>query len=148
MAKPKEFEVGEFLPYLLNLAAEQTSVEFQAYYKRRYGMLRNEWRVLFHLGRYGAMTATEVGRRSRLHKTKISRAVVALEAKRLLTRAVLPSDRRQEQLSLTRKGLQTYHHLAASAADYESKLTGHLSKREVEVFKTVLRRLISTDIPI
>jgi hypothetical protein len=55
-------------------------------YKDRYGMLRTEWRVLFHLGRYGAMSAREISRRAGIHKTKVSRAVAALERKRFLER--------------------------------------------------------------
>jgi DNA-binding MarR family transcriptional regulator len=49
-------------------------------------MLRTEWRVLFHLGRYGAMSAREISRRAGIHKTKVSRAVAALERKRFLER--------------------------------------------------------------
>ena len=41
------FDVSLFLPYLLNQAAEQTSVGFQENYRERYGMLRTEWRVCF-----------------------------------------------------------------------------------------------------
>ena len=51
------FDLTDFVPYLLNQAAEQSSLGFQRYYKGRYGMLRTEWRVLFHLGRYGDQTA-------------------------------------------------------------------------------------------
>ena len=48
-----EFQLQQFLPYLLNQAAEVSSLEFQQIYKDRYGMLRTEWRVLFHLCLYG-----------------------------------------------------------------------------------------------
>ena len=75
-----DFDLLDFLPYLLNLAAEEASLGFQTLYKTRYGMLRTEWRVLFHLGIYGEMTATEIGERARMHKTKISRAVQKLTA--------------------------------------------------------------------
>ena len=73
-----EFDLKDFLPYLLNQAAEEASLGFQVLYKERYGMLRTEWRVLFHLGRYGDMTAKEICDRARTHKTKVSRAVAAL----------------------------------------------------------------------
>ena len=55
MEKKHDSEPADFLPYLLAMAAEKTSQEFQRYYKDRYGMLRTEWRVLFHLGCYGDM---------------------------------------------------------------------------------------------
>ncbi|MEL6809365.1 MAG: helix-turn-helix domain-containing protein, partial [Pseudomonadota bacterium] len=73
MRDDPDFDVRMFLPYLLNQAAEAASLEFQNVYKDRYGMLRNEWRVLFHLGIYGRMTASDIGARAQMHKTKISR---------------------------------------------------------------------------
>ena len=69
MPDDSDFDVRMFLPYLLNQAAEAASLEFQNVYKDRYGMLRNEWRVLFHLGIYGRMTASDIGARAQMHKT-------------------------------------------------------------------------------
>ena len=40
----------DFLPYLLNHAAEEVGQGFGRIYQDRYGMLRTEWRVLAHLG--------------------------------------------------------------------------------------------------
>ena len=73
MNEKDDFALQDFLPYLLNRAAEESSLGFQKHYKNRYGMLRTEWRVLFHLGNYGEMTAKEIGSRAKIHKTKISR---------------------------------------------------------------------------
>ena len=93
MPHNESFELLDFLPYLMNQAADALSIEFQGYYKSKYGMLRTEWRVLFHLGCYGEMTAKEICDRARIHKTKASRAIAALENKRFLKRRELPSDR-------------------------------------------------------
>jgi len=81
VSKKDDFDLQDFLPYLLNQAAEASSLAFQETYKGRYGMLRNEWRVLFHLGIYGRMTARDIGQRARMHNTRISRAVAKLEAR-------------------------------------------------------------------
>ena len=70
MENSDTFDLQLFLPYLLNQAAEESSLSFQRVYKDRYGMLRTEWRVLFHLGIFGQMTARDIGLRARLHKTK------------------------------------------------------------------------------
>ena len=98
MSEKDDFDLQLFLPYLLNQAAEAASLAFTQIYKNRYGMLRTEWRVLFHLGIYGTLTAKEIGERARSHKTKISRAVAALEKRRYLKRTRLESDRRVEAL--------------------------------------------------
>lgn len=135
------FDVMGFLPYLLNQAAEQTSLEFQKHYKDRYGMLRTEWRVLFHLGRFEEMTANDIVRAARIHKTKVSRAVQALSRKGFLHRDLDEIDRRRETLSLTKQGKAAYADLIACAAQYEADLIDGLTSAEIKTLKKVLRRL-------
>jgi DNA-binding MarR family transcriptional regulator len=104
-------------------------------------MLRTEWRVVFHLGRYGAMTATEVCTRSRIHKTKVSRAVAKLEARRFLRRQVSTRDRRAEVLTLTDAGRAAYSDLQAQAQAYEAKLTAGFTPEEAAALRRALQRL-------
>jgi len=141
MTKKTSFDLSDFLPYLLNQAAEISSLEFQKYYKQRYGMLRTEWRVIFHLGRYGEMTAKEICERTRTHKTKISRAVSALEAKRFLTRTQMANDRRHETLRLTKTGESAFSDLSAEAQRFNTQLTQHFSKEETEILHRCLFRI-------
>ncbi|MBO6639996.1 MAG: MarR family transcriptional regulator [Roseitalea sp.] len=141
MADQTDFDIRSFLPYLLNQAAEESSLAFQHHYKQRYGMLRTEWRVLFHLGRYGAMTANAIGTRAKMHKTKISRAVAALEKKRYLTRQKVETDRRRELLTLTRTGQTVYADLCAVAGDYDAQLLAPFSADEQALLKRALERL-------
>ncbi len=142
---PEDFDLGGFLPYLLNQAAEESSLSFQRVYKDRYGMLRTEWRVLFHLGLYGRMTASEIGMRSKMHKTKISRAVSALEDRRFLTRERDTGDRRQEYLELTNAGRAAYDDLREVARKHDAVLVATLSDEEEQTLRTVLRRLAKMD---
>ncbi len=120
------FDLATFLPYLLNRAAEKTSEQFEGVYKKRYNMLRMEWRVLFHLGRYGPLTAKDICVKGDLHKTKVSRAVAALERKRLLTRSVMADDKRYEMLELSQKGTAVYDDLCAEAAQFHNNIISHL----------------------
>lgn len=117
-----DFNLPHFLPYLLNQAAEAASHEFQTYYRERYGMLRTEWRVLFHLGCYGDLSAKRVCDLASIHKTKVSRAVAALDQKRFITRTETEADRRVEHLSLTPKGKQVFDDLSQAAARFEASL--------------------------
>ena len=138
MTQNSHFDLKDFLPYLLNQAAEQSSLEFQRYYKDRYGMLRTEWRVLFHLGRYGEMTAKSICERAKIHKTKVSRAVGALEAKRFLTRKQMSQDRRHETLGLTKTGWSAFEDLNAEAQRFDREKMAAFSEDE----KRVLRRCL------
>ena len=141
MTEKSDFDLQNFLPYLLNQAAEESSLAFQKVYKDRYGMLRTEWRVLFHLGIYGRMSAKEIGARSKMHKTKISRAVARLEERRFLTRQASEEDRRLEYLQLTQQGQAAYRDLLAVAERYDSQLTAALTPEEVVGLRALLRKL-------
>ncbi len=143
MAKEPEFDLQNFLPYLLNQAAETTSLDFQRQYREEYGMLRTEWRVLFHLGRYGDLTAKAICERARLHKTKVSRAVRALEDKHFLTRTERPDDRRHEVLALTKRGKAAYGKLADGARQFDERLSKRFTDEENAILKKCLSELTS-----
>ena len=141
MSEKDDFDLQYFLPYMLNQAAEESSIAFQRHYKNRYGMLRTEWRVLFHLGRYGEMTAKEIGERARIHKTKVSRAVQKLADRRFLTRKKDESDRRSERLELTQAGLAAYRDLRGVAQEYDAKLVAGFDPEDVATLRRLLARL-------
>jgi len=141
MTEKDDFALQDFLPYLLNQAAEESSLAFQQIYKGRYGMLRTEWRVLFHLGMYGQMTAKEIGEKARIHKTKISRAVQKLGEKRFVSRVRDETDRRSEHLTLTAAGDAAYRDLRKVAQEYDGKLSAHFTRGEAALLRMMLRRL-------
>lgn len=121
-----------FLPYRLNRLADAVSRDFSRLYRERFGLTRPEWRLLATLGQYGTMTATAVGQHSSMHKTKVSRAVTALEKRRWLTRRPDAADRRVEHLTLTRAGSRAYGELVPLAHGFERTLLGAMSARDRE----------------
>lgn len=118
----EHLELESFLPYRLNRLADAVSREFAAIYRERYGLTRPEWRLLATLGQYGTMTATEIGRHSAMHKTKVSRAVSALEKRRWIVRASNETDRRVEHLKLTTAGGEAYRVLVPLAKAFQLRL--------------------------
>ncbi len=141
MTEKDHFCLQEFLPFLLNRAAEESSLGFQQAYKDRYGMLRTEWRVLFHLGIYGQMTAKEISDRAHIHKTKISRAITKLEERRFVSRRRDENDRRSEHLKLTTAGETAYRDLRKVAIDYDAELVAQFSTEDVQLLRRMLRKL-------
>lgn len=141
MSEKPTFELRDFTPYLLNQAAEATGAGFQSIYKSKYGMLRTEWRVLFHLGCYGDMTAKDICDRAGLHKTKVSRAVSALAQKRFLERHELPQDRRHERLTLTTAGRRAFEDLVGDAQAFDAQLAARFSHDELALLKKMLVQL-------
>lgn len=143
--KSEGFDLESFLPYLLNQAAEATSRAFQAVYRDRYGMTRTQWRVLAHLGQFGDMTARDICARSLIEKTKVSRAVAALEADGMLDRAPSPEDGRAEILSLTDRGRMAYADLGELAKAHDQALRRTVGSDASAKLDEVLRRLIGAN---
>lgn len=139
----QEFDLEGFLPYLLNQAAEATSRSFQASYKADYGMTRTQWRVLANLGKFGAMTARDICRISHIEKTKVSRAVSALESEGMLSRTPSAADRRAEILSLTEAGRGVFTDLGQRALAYDADLRLRLGPDIAAGIETVLRAIIA-----
>lgn len=139
--EPSEFDLEHFLPYLLNQAAEASSKSFQANYKTAYGMTRTQWRVLANLGKFGAATARDICRISHIEKTKVSRAVAALETEGVLARQPGLDDRRTEILSLTPKGIAVFHDLGQRGVAYDRKLRDQLGPENARHLDGLLRQI-------
>jgi DNA-binding MarR family transcriptional regulator len=119
-----------FLPYRLNRASAAASKQFSRIYRDEFGLTVPEWRVLATLGELGTATAKGIGRDSAMHKTKVSRAVAALQQRRWVARETDERDRRLEHLSLTPAGKAAFRRLAPKMLAYEEALLGRLSAAE------------------
>ncbi|WP_269387188.1 MarR family winged helix-turn-helix transcriptional regulator [Hoeflea alexandrii] len=117
-----------FLPYRLARAAEIISRQFATLYRERHGLTRPEWRTLATIGQFNRITATEIGTHSSMHKTKVSRAIRALEERKWITRQVDQTDRRVEHIELTREGRIHYRDLVTLARSYEARLVEMLGE--------------------
>jgi DNA-binding MarR family transcriptional regulator len=138
------FDLEEFLPYLLNQAAEAASRGFQHHYRQDYAMTRTQWRVMANLGKFGAMTARDICVISHIEKTKVSRAVASLERRGMLGRSPSEQDRRAEVLSLTEKGLAAFADLGRRAVEFDHSLRKQLGTRAARDLNQLLRSIIAT----
>ncbi|MBB3571190.1 MarR family transcriptional regulator [Rhizobium sp. BK491] len=123
-----KLNLENFLPYRLNKIASLVSKEFRSIYGPDYDLLIPEWRVLATLGQFERMSAREIGIHSSMHKTKVSRAVRALEERRWLHREGNQQDRREEILSLTNAGRRYYNSIVPRAIAFEQSLLDSLGK--------------------
>lgn len=135
------FDLDSFLAYRLDRLSDAVSRHFQPVYRDQHGMTRPEWQVLAHLGEAETLTAREIVRRTGLHKTKVSRAVTALESRRWLERDRDDADRRIEHLTLTRTGRKGYEALTALLKAREEELLARLDSGELETVNAALRIL-------
>jgi DNA-binding MarR family transcriptional regulator len=136
----KKLVLENFLPYRLSRLASAVSRDFRAVYGRHYDLTVPEWRVLATLGQFGEMGAKAIGAHSYMHKTKVSRAVRALEKRRWLKRREVPEDRREEILSLTPRGEDAYAETIPRAIAFEKALLAGLGP-EAKALLAALDRL-------
>lgn len=137
------FELDNFLPYRLNRAAEAASRGFATLYRARHHMTRPEWRVLALLGAVGGLAAAQIVRRTAMHKTKVSRAVAALERRGWLRRVTDKADRRIEHLELTPAGHGALDELTQLAREYETALRARIGEAGVAALDAGLAAIMT-----
>jgi DNA-binding MarR family transcriptional regulator len=141
LSEQAALKLEHFLPYQLNVVSSLVSQALSRVYARRYGIGVPEWRVVVTLGQYGVMTAKAIGAHTRMHKTKVSRAVALLEKRRLIARRANRDDMRETFLSLTTTGRTMYEEVAPHALDFVRRLTEILSPSDREAFNRALQQL-------
>ena len=138
---PPLLELEQFLPYRLNVVAEAVSRSLSRLYEERHGISIAEWRVIATLGQYPRMTAKQIGAHSRMHKTKVSRAVARMSDRGLIERAVNSRDQRETFLELTAQGREVYEDLVPRALAFAEDLGESFSAEERAVLDKLLTKL-------
>lgn len=134
-------KLRHFLPYRLNHLAETVSRSFSKIYADTYGIGIPEWRVLATLGEHEAMTARDVCQATSMHKTKVSRAVAALEKRAFLLRDTNPDDQREQTLRLSETGQAVYEDIVPRALAYSRELEDALSEEQKALLDDLFDRL-------
>jgi DNA-binding MarR family transcriptional regulator len=135
-----KLQLEQFLPYRLNRIASAVSQDFRSVYGPHHDLTIPEWRVLATLGQFEEISAKEIGQHSSMHKTKVSRAVRALEERRWLKRRESDEDRREEILALTALGQKAYRDIVPKAMAFERRILDELGPEAVPLL-AVLERL-------
>ena len=142
LAKTQSLDLDRFLPYRLDILAEGVSRALSGIYKQRYGLGVPEWRILAHLGQFAPITARDIAAHSRMHKTKVSRAVAELERLGFVKRGDSHRDGREEPLSLTAAGRAAYDDLSPRAAAFVRELMQGFSAAEARALDGLIDRLL------
>ncbi len=134
-----ELQLEAFLPYRLNRLGAAISEAFQKVYRKRYALSVAEWRVLATLGQFGEATAKAIGTHSHMHKTKVSRAVKALEDRGWVKRRQSEDDRREDILSLRSEGRKAYADIVPRALKFEARIIEALGREGEELDRALAR---------
>lgn len=116
------FDLNDFLPYRLAVAASRVSRAFERRYMAEAGLSVPEWRVMAHLSQTGEVSVREIQARVDMEKSKVSRAASRLEEQGLVTKLENPEDRRLVSLSLTPAGRAVMDRLIPLAEVFQAEL--------------------------
>ena len=139
-AEKSLLQLEGFLPHRLNVLSSLVSQALTQVYSK-YGIGIPEWRVLVTLGQFGLLTGKAIGARTHMHKTKVSRAVAQLEARKFVARKANRADLREAFISLTPTGRSVYEELAPRARDFTDKLSEAVSAADRAAFDRAVAQL-------
>jgi DNA-binding MarR family transcriptional regulator len=141
LEEPVILELGKFVPFRLNRLAEAVSQDLSKIYRHRFQLEIPEWRVLVTVGGSRSCTARYIAASTRMHKTRVSRAVASLETRDLIEKDVSARDGRELPLRLSKAGRRVYSALVPQALQRERELLSCLTEPEQRLFAKVLTRL-------
>ncbi len=103
----------DFFPYRLAIISAAFSRLLVDVYHRRFGLGRDEWRLLFLLANVKAETSLDLGRNTSLDKVQVSRAADRLVRKGLIRRTTSDLDRRLWLYACTPEGREMFQEVRA-----------------------------------
>lgn len=127
----------QFLPYRLNRLAAEFSSRLHSIYGVRYGIDIPEWRVIATLGEQEPVTAQQIVRSTRTHKSTISRAVAKLLAMGWIERLPASADKRNLQIRFTGKGRAAYEEIVPLVLAVERETLNQLGSDADSVFDRI-----------
>ena len=130
-----------FIPFRLNRLGGAGSNYLSAIYREHFGLDVPEWRVLVTVGPERGCTAQYIAGSTRMHKTRVSRAIAHLEELGLMERTSSTHDRRAMELRLSKAGRRMYQELVPLALERERTLLACVNKDELRGFLLALENL-------
>jgi DNA-binding MarR family transcriptional regulator len=137
------FDLSTFLPYQLAYISERVSQRLSVDYERSHGFTVSEWRVLVNLRSLGPASVRDIQVFTNLEKSRVSRAIVRLEAAGLVRKAASKEDARLISVALTKAGQKALDAVLPAATDVEDRLYKGLSASQKKAFQQVLQHFHS-----
>jgi DNA-binding MarR family transcriptional regulator len=134
------FELGGFLPYLINRAGVRLAAEFGRELDP-HGIVLQEWRVLAALAAHGAQRLSDLATLTSIDLSTLSRQVGHLTRRGLVARKRANGDRRELSIALTARGVRVTAAIIPTARRYERVALKGISPREAARLKRLLMQV-------
>jgi DNA-binding MarR family transcriptional regulator len=137
---PRKLDLQEFLPYLLNRVGVRMGLMFSKDIEA-YAITLPMWRVMIQLWYRGDFRLGELAERTDIDISTLSRLLVTMQRKGLITRRRSGLDGRALSLTLTPEGLDLSERILPVALKYEALAMANLTDAEVKKLKLLLGRV-------
>lgn len=134
------FQLDDFLPYRLSVAATAISRRFAKLYAAEAGLSIPEWRVLAHLGQSGAVSVRDIHEKVNLDKSMVSRAASRLQDAGLVRKSGHKKDGRLIVLELTPEGKKLMRRLGRIADEFQKEMLAELGS-DAETLRRILGKI-------
>jgi MarR family transcriptional regulator, organic hydroperoxide resistance regulator len=141
VTRPTKLDLGDYLPYLANRVGNIIAEQFGAQALEAHGLSIAMWRVMAVLGANGSQRHTDLAELTSIDSSTLSRMVTRLVRMRLVTRTRSTTSNREVAVELSAKGKALVAELIPIARDYETIAIAGLSREELDVLKSCLRRI-------
>ena len=137
-----DFQVSEYLLYLLAAVSERASAQFHAH-ARKEGLRVPEWRVLACLYDEDGAMITQLARLALLEQSRLTKIVDQMAGRGLVARRDDPGDKRRVRVFLTEQGRSLAERLVADALEHEAGILAALDHAQADRLKPVLKALLN-----
>lgn len=134
------FDLGTFLPYLVNRAGVRLAGEFSKLLKP-HGIGIQEWRVLAVLHVHGGQRMSALAALTSIDRTTLSRLTARMEAAGLVERSKAEEDGREVRIGMSGKGQRITEEMIPHARHYEEVAVAGLDPDQVQALKTMLAQV-------
>lgn len=138
---PKAPFVPNYLLYLLAAASEAASARFHSHVRTR-GLRVPEWRVMACLTDTDGSMVTELARYAMIEQSRLTKIIIQMDARGLVSRRSDPKDGRRVRVFLTPQGRRLADELVADARAHELELLKSFQGGDGTEIKDTLRALI------
>lgn len=134
------------LPYRVLLLAKMIDRVTSQHVRDRAAMSLAEWRVISHVELMKQCSAAEIAEAAFVDRSEVSRAVAALESRKLIQRDPNPRNRKSSLISLTPEGKAIYAMVREERAhmyeEWLEDLSGEDRAQLDTALRTVMRRIV------
>ncbi|MGJ8569835.1 MAG: MarR family winged helix-turn-helix transcriptional regulator [Hoeflea sp.] len=138
---PEQPFVPNYLLYLLAAASEAASERFHTHVRTK-GLRVPEWRVLACLIDTDGSMVTELARYAMIEQSRLTKIIIQMDSRGLVTRRSDPKDGRRVRVFLTDGGRALAEELVADAKVNEQELLRSFQGSQGAKIKDTLRALI------